>query len=424
MANDRIRLTLNVKKILFFLIFITSSYDVFLNIRLGGFSFRFVYILILLLLLIYIYDSFKTNKLVLKHLGLNSFLIWALSLALFVPNTPLIGRNVGYLVWLFLHFSLTVIASYFSSEKNIYSLLRLYMISFICSSIIGLMQLILGLLGISFYTEQWWIQDRLPRLNGFSYEPSYYSTYLMIGFSFSYFLYRKKVLLNNLTKNTVIATFLGILLSTSRMGILVAVMQILFFELFIDKKSVKKVLFFILSFFTVLISLVIILLTNENLSFLLAGLGIMGGSAHSSIERLDGFITQIEIFSRNPLKGYSLGGVSQAIAFEKGVTNISQETIKPFDISMNIFIEVLTASGIIGFAFFMYYVYVLLIKSRRSYSSLTKNNHIIMQSLVWGLLFEFIILCFNQNILRAYLWVHIAFLNSWYFATKAKIAEY
>lgn len=413
-------MSMSIRELLFFLIFLTSSYDIFLNVRLGGFSFRFVYIIILFLLFIYIYETLQSNKLIVKHLGLNPFLIWTCSLILFIPNTPLVGRNIGYLVWLFLHFSLIIVANYFSNSQNIYSLLRLYMISFICSSIIGLLQLLLGLVGISFYTEQWWIQDRLPRLNGFSYEPSYYSTYLMIGFSFSYFLYRKKVLLNSLTKYTVIATSLGILLSTSRMGILVAIVQVLMFELFIDRKSIKKILFFTVSFFATLIGILIVLLTNENLSFLLAGLGIMGGSAHSSVERLDGFITQLEIFSRNPLKGYSLGGVSQAIAFEKGVTNISQETIKPFDISMNIFIEVLTASGIIGFAFFLYYVYVLLIRSKKSYNSSINNNHIIMHSLIWGLLFEFVILCFNQNILRAYLWVHIAILNSWYFSTKSK----
>ncbi len=417
------KIRMNTKNVFFFLVFTTSSYDIFLNLRLGGFSFRFVYLLVILLLVAYLYKSFKNRLFNVKYIGLNSFLVWLSFLLIFITNTPLIGRNIGYIIWLILHFVLIVVTNSYIKKKNAIIILKLYLISFICNSIIGFIQLAAGLAGVNFYIEQWWIQDRLPRLNGFSYEPSYYSTYLMIGFSVSYFLYRKGVLFDKLTKITVISTFLGIMLSTSRMGILVAIIQIFLYEILIDRKSIKKIFLFIISFSFVLLCLLFYLLTNENLSFLLAGLGIMGGSAHSSLERLDGFITQLEIFSRNPFKGYSLGGVSQAIAREKGVTVISQENIKIFDVSINIFIEVLTASGILGFLFFLKYIYMITIKTWNSYTNTNADNRVIMQAIVWGLIFELIILCFNQNILRAYLWVHIAVLNNWYFATKSSNSD-
>ncbi|MEZ0542589.1 O-antigen ligase family protein [Fibrella arboris] len=286
----------------------------------------------------------------------------------------------------------------------------------------GLLQLCFGLIGIDLLVAQWWIEGRLPRLNGFSYEPSYYATYLLLGFSLSYYLYRKKfTIYKNIPLYTALITAIAIFLSSSRMGIVVAFLQVICFELVIERKSIKQLSLFLTITILVVSFLLIILITNENLSFLLSGLGVMGGSAHSSLERLDGFLTQITIFSRNPLKGYSLGGVSQAIAFEKGVTILSQETIKPYDVSINIFVEVLTASGIIGFIFFLRYIYCLLIntiKKAKTYNKFDINS-LLLNGFVWSLLFEFIILCFNQNILRAYLWVHIALLNGIFYQIKS-----
>ncbi|WP_461052127.1 O-antigen ligase family protein [Spirosoma arcticum] len=301
------------------------------------------------------------------------------------------------------------------------------MITFLLISALGLTQLFLGLLGIDLYVEQWWIEGRLPRLNGFSYEPSYYATYLLIGFSLAYYLYRKRfILYGKLPLYTTIATLLAIFLSSSRMGILVAFLQIVSFELIVKRKNIKQLLLFLTVTVAVTGAFLFVLFSNENLSFLLTGLGIMGSSAHSSLERLDGFITQLTIFSRDPLKGYSLGGVSQAIALEKGVTSFTQETIKPYDVSINIFIEALTASGLIGFAFFLWYIYCLLVKSIRSAGTRgqTDVNSLLLNGFVWSLLFEFIILCFNQNILRAYLWVHIAVLNGVFYQVKmAQLAD-
>lgn len=405
-----------------YLIFQSSSFDVFLNLRIGGFSFRFVYIIMLVLFGIYVLESVWQKRFVIRVLGLAPFLLWSLLLIVFIPNMPLTGRSIGYLMWLYIHFVFIVCCGYFVwSEIDVYKVVRLYLLSFLGCSLFGFVQLIAGLLGYELLLEQWWIEGVLPRLNGFSYEPSYYSTYLLIGFSLSYYLYRKGMgWYGKLPLYTSIATSTAIFLSSSRMGILAVIIQILCFEVITYRKKIKKLALFIIGFGVVVGSLFTYIIQNENLAFLLAGLGIMGGSAHSAIERLDGFFTQIDILSRNPFKGYSLGGVSQAIAFEKGVTTISQETIKPYDISMNVFLEVLTASGAIGFVFFLYYIYTLLISSTKK--AATRHSHdsesILLNAFVWSLCFEFLILCFNQNILRAYLWVHIGLLNGVFFFVR------
>src|SRR5581483_9794397 len=48
-----------------------------------------------------------------------------------------------------------------------------------------ILQFVLPLFGYpSPFVTEWWIKDQLARANGFSYEPSYLGTYLLIGFVF------------------------------------------------------------------------------------------------------------------------------------------------------------------------------------------------------------------------------------------------
>ncbi len=406
---------------LFFLVFISSSFDVFLNLKIGGFSFRFVYIVILILLSIYLGDTIWKGILRVQAVGMLSFIIWSGFLIVFIPNTPLLSRNIGYIVWLYIHFVFITIASYYIHAVNVNQIVKLYLLSFLIVSLFGLLQFFVALFGVSMLVEQWWIDGRLARINAFSYEPSYFATYLLIGFSFAYYLQRNKIAtFGKLPLYTVIISGSALVLSTSRMGIMLTAIQVLCFEVLVKRKSFNQLLFFLIGFVVVLGGIFLYIASNENLGFLLAGLGILGGSDHSSAERLDGFLTQLAIFSRSPFKGYSLGGVSQAIAFEKGVTSISQETIKIYDVSINIFLEVLTASGIIGFLFFMLYIYYTIAKPLRfaRREELLTSDAVLLKALIWSLLFELLILCFNQNILRAYLWIHIALINAVYFALK------
>jgi O-antigen ligase len=412
-------LSFSTQDILWFIVCLSSSFDIVLNLQIGGFSFRFVYVIILISCLVYTIQAAYQGKFIVRFLSIWPFLIWVSFLIVFIPNTPLWERNVGYILWLIIHFLYIIVTSNNCDTRDtLVKFVQLYLTAYLLISFLGLTQFTLGILGIDFFVKQWWIEGRFPRLNGFSYEPSYYATYLIIGFSTSYYLFRKQVyIFGQLPKYTSLFTFLAIILSTSRMGLLVVLAEILFFEVLINKGNILARTV-ILSCLGLLVGLVcIIAVKTDLLFFLFEGLGIMGSSAHSSNERLDGFFTQLEIFQRNPFKGYSLGGVSQAIAFEKGVSTLSQETIKPYDVSINVFVEVLTASGIIGFLFFMFYLYQLIRKTfKTNFLNQDKEITKVVNSLCWGLLFELLILCFNQTILRPYLWIHIALVNAAYFA--------
>jgi hypothetical protein len=188
--------------------------------------------------------------------------------------------------------------------------------------------------------------------------------------------------------------------------------------------SVRQFIFLII--FGIL-SLFILLFASFNYDkfiSLFEGLPFLSRYWHSATIRIDDFFYTWKIFINSPYVGYSLGGVAPAIAQLKGHIHITQEIVKNTE-GMCIFLEVLAASGIIGFAFFL----LFLIKLLRSSSYLKKLfgsqlNTIGLQFLsthyflVLALIFQLLLLCLNQNILRNYLWTHIAIVNVSFFVLR------
>ncbi len=423
----------NVNLFLIGLILFTSSFDIFLNFKVFGFSLRFSYIIIFLFLFINSYRLFL-GQLYLRFIGIFSFLIWTFFLILFVSNTTLIGRNVGYLLWHGCHFLFILfLANVIENQNQFYRLLRVYIYSFVFVGVVGIIQFFFGIVGVNFFIEQWWFTNVLPRVNGFSYEPSYYATYMLIPWTMMFILLVKNIYLFSRRKSILMFSVISvsILLSTSRMGILFVVLQLLGFLIWILWKSLFKLkikrglLYFAfagLIFFFCTIILFIPLVLNK-FSFLLSGTGVAGQSAHSAA-RFDQMVTLWNIFTAHPFSGTSLGGIPSAIANYNNITITTTEEAKNFE-GMNIFLEVLVASGAIGFCFFIYYILGLfqgVNKLRKRLVPLHKVNAEMLTLLSISLFVELLILCFNQNILRAYVWAHIAILNAAYFVFKKQLS--
>ena len=67
-------------------------------------------------------------------------------------------------------------------QGNLQILLKLYLASYAFVAAFGIVQFISPILGgPALLVEQWWLPGRVPRVNGFSYEPSYFATYLIMG---------------------------------------------------------------------------------------------------------------------------------------------------------------------------------------------------------------------------------------------------
>jgi hypothetical protein len=152
--------------------------------------------------------------------------------------------------------------------------------------------------------------------------------------------------------------------------------------------------------------------------FLLAGTGLEGAAAHSVASRSGALRDTFQIFLDSPIIGYSLGGVAAAIGKLHGWTVVSFEDAKIFE-GNTVFLEVLAASGMIGFIAFASYVSALIIQPvRLIYRIRDQSARTLMIAMLAALLFELLMLQFNQNILRPYVWIHIALFSALYSVTR------
>ena len=202
------------------LIFLTSSFDICLTAEVAGFTFRFSQLLCAVLLIYYFYKIIK-NKKIEKPLGGKQLICWTILVLLFTFNTIYPFINVGYHLWLIFNVAIVICITQIVDKENIEIVLKLYLLSYLIMAIIGILQCITGVLNINNpFIVQWWIKGVLPRVNGFSFEPSYYATYMLIGWTIARILIRSKEF--NKRKDILISLVLitiAIILSSSRMSI-------------------------------------------------------------------------------------------------------------------------------------------------------------------------------------------------------------
>jgi O-antigen ligase len=411
--------------ILIFLIFLFSSFDIFLNVNLGGFNVRACYLLVFVFAFLYIFTFDDAGSL--QFLGAGAFLGWFSFLLLFVWNTPLLSRNIGYLAWLIFN-CFTCYALYkFVRRYGTGQIIRLYILSFFLLALAGLLQFTLSQFGIHVLVTMWWEFGKTARVNAFSYEPSYYASYLLIGFVFLYFSQRKKIFYFSGKLQVLILSALvaAIFLSTSRMGILF-MLSILAYDFM--RMIFRAFLTARISLLNFIISLVLllslagvitrILLDDELRVRYLAGTGLESTAAHSREVREEQVLNVWKIFEKSPLIGYSLGGIAPNIALMNGVVPRTVEETKDFE-GLNVLLEVLAASGIVGFLFFAFWLLQIFYAGFRLSGRLRaagfERESVLLNGLCAALLTELLILSFSQNILRPYLWILIGMLNAVYF---------
>lgn len=398
----------------------TVSFDVILNFNIGP-NVRFSQILFI----IFILSAFFLRAIakVVLPIGFKYLLIWTFFIIIFIPNSGFIEKGIGYLLWLLLNVLLIFFTNlYYCQSLSLIKIIRFYLISFIYIAFFGIVQFISGILGFGelLLVQTWWIPDVLPRLNGFSYEPSFYATYLMLGWvSIGYMLQNKVYLFSRffLSAAFVLITS-ALILSGSRLGYVFMglwTMIYLFFLLFNSKKlNYLKIIFLLLV--TVLIFSCILffeIIDSDFFKTLAFGTGLGETSDHSIVDRLSGAYDLIQIFLDSPFIGYSLGGLSYALG------NLNAIVVDDFASAKlegnGVFLEVLAASGAVGFFPFLFYIIVLIIRPfKLKYTENFLYSAKLLHGMTWALVFELLIMQANQNILRPYLWLHIAIMCALY----------
>jgi hypothetical protein len=247
----------------------------------------------------------------------------------------------------------------------------------IAVSAFGLYQFLAGLvLGSAFLVDDWF--GRLPRVPGLSYEASYFGTYLLGGIAYFFSRISARADGGNSTLDVIglLATVAALLASTSRIAIGVAF---------------------------VVVTLLLVAGRPRRLRRLAVGMGVLatmavlavrffgdvrpgGTSWYTSVEpRLSGAVLMLDIWREDPVLG-------QGMAYTGG---------RAWDLTgINVLLELLAGTGVVGFAGFAGFLAALMLAVRRPDAGPVK----------WALMAQLLALLFNQNLFRMYVWLWIPFL--------------
>ena len=405
---------------------LTTSFDIAANLVVAGYTVRLTQLASLPLVFLGVKAVLRgKDEWVVGGLWL---LAWSAVQLLLSFRSPSMLNGIGYWCWLMLDVCIVFGLPLLASDDDTYAwLAKLYLNSFFALAVFGLVQFALHYVGIDLYIVQVF-KTGLPRINGFSYEPSYYATYLMMGFVLNGYMLEKEdfSLLSKvaLIRNYVVIV-LAMVLTNSRMAYLVMAlwfvirMVAMVVSVVRARKSgqpARLPLYFWITLACILGGVALLVAMGVNTKMLLRGFGIVGKGSDSSGDRIEGMVACLKVFAASPLLGYGLGGVDPAIAQMRGTAYEGGAN----GAAMSIAGELLVANGIVGLVPFVGYLWTLFFGDRRHQRNKESRWNTLHAAMLWALAFEFIILLFNQNILRPYLWMHIAFVAvSWNFVRKA-----
>lgn len=391
-----------------------------------GFNFRLSQLLMMLSFVLLL-PSMARNG-VAGFPGISWICGWVVWCFITLPFSLFPTRSVGYLFWLMTNvLSIFLLTQLFRTPGDVQKLLKAYLASFVALALFGVAQFALGVLGIGVLTTQWWIEGVLPRVNGLSYEPSYYATYLLPGWvTVAYLLEKGTTLLSRRFLLLVLAsTTVALMLSTSRMGWLCMGAWLGFRAIaamlrFLAGDPVSRKVIASIALAVIICAAALLTPAGSSLvagasdifstlSFLLAGLGLMDGSDHSSSERIQGFVMTWQAFLNHPWVGAGLGAVSVEIGAMSGREIASLEDAK-LNEGMSVALELLASVGVTG-TFLVLIFAACVVRTAVKVVSCSDNAHRqLVLGLGWGLLWLVLILQFNQNFLRLYLWLDTAVL--------------
>lgn len=401
--------------------FLVSS-DIFLVWRVGGFSFRAAQFVLALIVGAGLLRACLVNVRHLRWpLAFTPLLIWTCFNYAFLLNGQSLARNLGYLALLLFVVGLGFVAvQEFGERERLNTLLRWYVYAYAASAILGIVQFVAPFLGIDPpLVRQWWIPGIFARVNGMTYEPSYYAMYMLCGWvTIDYLRVHRSELLFAKRLNVAFTLMtLALILCSSRMGwMMMSIWFCLRMFWWFQERNFRALRRAALAICGVVI-LGAIVLTGPG-SFLVKGLGVSEDSGDfSRAERQADLDDTIKVFEEHPILGVGLGGVGPEIAVMRHMPQVDRDDEVRVE-GQCTSAEILAGTGIFGFMFYAMYMGTLFIAPFR-----LKNAPVELKALAWGLIFLIAILQFNQTILRLYVWFHIALLSACYSIAKGAEAK-
>jgi len=402
----------------------TSSCDVILNYNVGG-SIRLAQILMIFILLAGAARVFQDGR-VLWPRGATALALWVVVQLIFLPFSGILSIGLmffGLLVYTAV--GVLAIIQIYGQSDMIESLMKMYMASFVFIAIFGLFQFLLPLVGITVpFTAEWYIPGRLARINGFSAEPSYFVTYMVVGWItvIDLRISKARIVEGPFWKWASVILTAAMFCSTSKLGWGIMILELILRFVPPVWRTVKrllgtgKILIWVpISRIFAGIAILAVLgfgtsryLEKMNFDVLnfLSGSGVAGQAGHSLNTRVgDGYDT-FAAFEDAPLAGRSMGGTAIYRASRQGIQVTGMAEVRQYW-GFPVILDVLLASGAVGVIPFLVFLYTATfgaIRMARRYWPEERAKW--LRALARAMIFEWLMLFADQNLFRVYLWFH------------------
>jgi hypothetical protein len=405
----------------------TASWDILLVLQVGG-QVRFATALMGFVFLAAIAKIQQEGR-ILWPRGGTALTLWLFLQLLFIPVSGMIALGFQfYALLLFSALGIFAAVQIYGLSSWTESIMRIYMASFAFVGFFALIQFSLPALGgPAILVRQWIIHGRFPRLNGFNAEPSYFATYLLMGWivlvdlRFS----RARIAASRFWKWTTYAVGAALILSTSKTAWIILLLEAaarLAPLVWTGLRSlgrqarhgtmvvripraatIAKIILGAAAAAAVVFAVSHII----DLFSFLEGSGLGGTAAHSWIDRNTQAHDTFQIFLAHPFIGRGMIGGSVALGASRGFAVDTLAALRnawAFPVPL----DILVASGVFGVIPFVMFAWsgtfgaYKLAKSRWP-----EERAKWLRALARGMIFEWLLLMQDQNLLRVYVWFHM-----------------
>ena len=410
---------------------LTASFDIFLFVNVAGATLRLCEVMLVLTMLVACAHVAR-NRILLWPRGGYAILLWVTiqGILTFRSVIPLISFEL-YALMLIPIFGIFALLQLYGRSRWLPRLMKSYLGTFGFVACFALFQFVAPALHLgSPLITQWILHGLIPRVNGFSYEPSFFGTYMIMGWIT---LIELRVLKAPLVAGRtwfwiVILISISLLLSTSKTAWVLMLLEGLL-RLFSAAKRLIRLQWirlragylriptiswraFVAVAATVTLSAVVVARVSHlvDLNIFLSGSGINGAPSHSVDQRASDFSWTREVIREHPWVGIGLGGVSGRIGELKGMPVHNAADAK-LNWGFPVPVEVFAASGLFGFIPFLWFFVEITWGERRLLKEHPNDERSKwLRALIRGLIFEWLFLAADQNLVRMSLWFHITVL--------------
>ncbi len=409
------------------LAFFTASFDILLVFHIFG-TLRFAQITMIVVILCGLAGIMQTGT-ILWPRGATALVLWCVIQGLLISRSgaPFISVEL-YGLLLFSIAGLFAALQLYGRSLFVEPLMKLYLYSYVFVACFGLFQLVTPALHLGTYlVQQWVVHGLFPRINGFNNEPSFFATYLILGWItiLDLRLSEARIVSGRRWRTILILVTAALILSTSKTAIIFVALEGLLRlsvrfrrsfrrqwprlrtgSLVFPLPRLRRLAVVAVVCFAAVLSVVVI---NQvfGFNFLLAGSGLNGTPAHSVLMRQASYNDTREVVSQHPWIGLSLGGVPAAIGALHGSPVNTVEELRLYW-GFPIPLDVLAASGILGIIPFLWFFGSITFGERRLIREHWPDERAKwLRALIRALVFEWLCFLADQNILRVYFWFHV-----------------